>query len=344
MKDLEVWEDSSPTHWDEMVCQFNGTVFHSSIWAEYQKNIQNAVPVFIFAKGKTSEAGVGTVALFRQSRLPIVSTFVRELVLLAHPFTGLGDGNESRKFFEQCEELGRQWGCSRLSIESFYSGYSSFVPEEHGYEESRRVEFYLDLQRENSNLWLGIKKDQRERIRRLERQGIVITEGTSLDDLKGLKLVREATQGKRALRGQNYSISKDETMYQQLDQYLTKRGIGRVFLAMQEGEVIAAIFFATFNGTAYSVFSGSTTAGYKLSAQSGLFWEAVKRFQSEGFRELNRGGVPESASLEGDPLYGIYQFKKRLGTTPLTCRSGMKILNPLKEKLSRTWESVKALR
>ena len=91
-------------------------------------------------------------------------------------------------------------------------------------------------------------------------------------------------------------------------------------------------------------FSGSTSAGYRLSAQSGLFWEAVKQFQEDGFRELNRGGVPESASMQNDSLHGIYLFKKRLGTTPLTCRSGIKILSPMKEKVSRMWERIRALK
>jgi len=342
--DFEVWKGSPPLHWDELVCRCNGTVFHSSLWAEYQSKIQNACPYFLLTKNETGEEGGGTVALFRKSELPIVSTYSRELVLLTHPFMYKENGQASQKFFAQCEKLGQEWGCSRITIESFGSGGSPFVPIEHGYQESRRVEFFLDLRRERTSLWEGIKKDQRERIRRLEREGVVCIKGTDLEDLKGLKLVREATQEKRAQKGQNYSLSSDEKVYEHLDRYVIKRGIGRVFLAKREDEILAAIFYATFNGKAYSVFSGSTVAGYRLSAQSGLYWEAVKQFQAEGFRELNRGGVPESASLQDDPLHGIYQFKKRLGTTPMTCRSGVKILSPVKEKVSRILDRMRALR
>ena len=325
MNTIEVWKKTPPPYWDEVACRLNGTVFHSSLWAEYQGEIQNACPVFLLLKDSDGHESAGAVALLRKSQIPAVAIFVRELVILSHPFMDHKDNRVSEQFFEQCEELGRQWGCSRVSIESFYSGYSPFFPHEYGYKEMRRVEFSLDLQRESSMLWQGIKKDQRERIRRLEREGVVISEGTCLEDLKGLKVVREATQGKRALRGQNYSLSADEKMYERLDRYLIRRGIGRMFLAKIEDEILASIFYATFNGTAYSVFSGSTDRGYKLSAQSGLFWGAVQQFQTEGFRELNRGGVPESASIKGDPLHGIYSFKQRLGTSPLICRSGIKI-------------------
>ena len=343
MNALEIWEGKPPSDWDEMVCRHNGTIFQSSHWAEYQSHIQNAYPVFIFSKEEGNQNGAGAVALFRKSRLPIVTNFLRELVLLSHPFRENDNAQAGQNFFKRCEELGRQWGCSRVSLESFYSGNSPFVPGEQGYKETRRVEFSVDLLQDNSTLWQGIKKDQRERIRKLEREGVVISEGTNLEDLRELHLVREATQGKRAQKGQHYSLSSDENMYQQLERYVMKQGIGRVFLARQNNEIIAGIFYATFNKKAYSVFSGSTQAGYKLSAQSGLFWGALKQFQAEGFHELNRGGVPESASMEQDPLHGIYKFKKRLGTTPVTCRSGIKVLSPLKETLSNVWERIRDL-
>ena len=338
MNNLEVWNGTPPSYWDELVCRLNGTVFHSSLWAEYQGNIQNACPIFLLKKDGNGNEEAGAVALFRKSQIPAVAVFVRELVLLSHPFVDPKNTRAGEQFIGQCEELGRQWGCSRISIESFYSGYSPFLPQDHGYKEVRRVEFSLDLQRASDILWQGIKKDQRERIRRLERVGVVVSEGTGLEDLRVLKLVREATQGKRTLRGQHYTLSTDEKFYRQLDQYLLRPGIGRIFLAKLEDEILASIFYATFNGKSYSVFSGSTDRGYKLSAQSGLFWGAVKQFQSEGFRELNRGGVPESASIQGDPLHGIYSFKQRLGTTPLTCRSGIKILSSVKERVSKVCE------
>ena len=344
MKELQIWKDEPPSHWDDLVCRLDGTVFHSSIWAAYQSKIQNARPLFLLSHEQSSGEEVGAVALFKQSSHPILSIFVRELVLLSHPFTDNKDKETGRKFIEQCELVAKAWGCSRITLDSFFSGRSAFVPVENRYREVRRVEFVVDLRRESSVLWKGIKKDQRERIRRLEREGVEFLQGTQLEDLKGLQLAREATQEKRTSKGQPYHLSSDETLYQYIDQYLMKSGVGRVFLAKRNEEILAAIFYSIFNGKAYSIFSGSTATGYTLSAQSGLFWEAVTQFQKEGFCELNRGGVPESAETQGNPLHGIYQFKKRLGTTPQLCRSGVKILNPVKEKISRAWERIRALR
>jgi lipid II:glycine glycyltransferase (peptidoglycan interpeptide bridge formation enzyme) len=72
-----------------------------------------------------------------------------------------------------------------------------------------------------------------------------------------------------------------------------------------------------------------------MGVQALLFWSAVETFKADGFRELNRGGVPASAAEESDNLHGIYRFKSRLGTTSVLCRSGQKILRPVMHRISR---------
>jgi hypothetical protein len=194
------------------------------------------------------------------------------------------------------------------------------------------------------NLWSGVAKDQREKIKRLKRQGVIVEVGLNHEDIQGLRLAREATQAKWARRGQGYELSSDDAFYEGLYEHLLKRGAGRLFVARHEGQVIGALFFATFNKKACSMFSGSTDVGYKLGAQSGLFWAAVEAFKSEGFRDLNRGGIPASAASESDPLHGIYLFKLRLGTTPLVCHSGEKVLSPVRDRLVQFYNRVKRLR
>ncbi|MGH7277529.1 MAG: GNAT family N-acetyltransferase, partial [Candidatus Rokuibacteriota bacterium] len=216
--------------------------------------------------------------------------------------------------------------------DSFSSGTSPFVPAEHGYEERHRIEFCVDLTLDTAALWQAMRKDQREKVRRLGREGVTLDAGSRPDDLGGLQLTREATRVRRTGRGQRYERSP-EVLYEHLSEYLVKRGAGRLFVARLRGETIAAIFFVTFNGRACSIFSGSTEAGYRLGAQSGLFWTAVETFKAEGFIELNRGGVPASAAEEGDALQGIYLFKLRLGATPRLCRSGEKVVSPVRHYL-----------
>ena len=73
---------------------------------------------------------------------------------------------------------------------------------------------------------------------------------------------------------------------------------------------------------------GGLGAVHRLVRKIGLP-EAI----DEGLRLLNRGGVPGSAAEEGDPLHGIYRFKHRLGTTPVSCTSGTVVLDRVRDYL-----------
>jgi hypothetical protein len=244
-------------------------------------------------------------------------------------------------FLRHLERLARQLGCARLRLGSFMSGHSPLIPAEHGYAEEQRVEFTVDLTADLDVLWRSIRKDQRERVRRLEREGVGIEPGVELQDLAGLRVAREATQSRRTEQGRGYTLDADEAFYESLYAHLIKAGAARLLLARRAGEVVAALFLSTWNGRACSMFSGSTESGYRLGAQGGLFWTAVETFKAEGFHELNRGGLPASAASDADPLHGIYQFKSRLGTTPRLCRSGEKVISPTRDRLRRFAEALR---
>ena len=325
----------APQGWDDIVRRLGGTVFHNTLWAEYRRRAANVQPVFLLARDRDGNPCAGAVALFRKSRRPLVSWIFREIQLTAHPFVTGEDPTMTISFFRHCEDLSRKFRCARIGIDSFMSGRSAFIPSEHGYMETRRLEFILDLTRDLDSLWKGMQKDQRERVRSLKRKGLTVEVGVTFEDLDGLRNAREATQAKRSHLGQGYQLTSGDDFYRGIHEYLIKTNAGRLLVARHEGQVVAAIFFATFNGKACSVFSGSTESGYKLGAQSSLFWTAVELFKAEGFVELNRGGVLACCANQSDPLHGIYLFKLRLGTTPVLCRSGVKVVDPMRDWMTR---------
>lgn len=338
---LVTWTGTAPENWDETVCRLGGSVFQSRRWAEYQQMTRQVEPVFMLARDAAGQDCGVAVALFKQSPWPIAALIFRTLRLTAHPVVRDAAPGDVDGFMSLIERYARDLGCSRLIVESFMSGASLFAPAAHGYAETSRLEFHLDLTRDAESLWKGIGKDQRDKIKRLARDGIGIAEGTTRADLHGLGRVREATQAKRSARGQGYDGNPNAKVYDDLFDYLVARGMGRLFLAKEADEVIAGLFFATFNGRAYSVFSGANDRGYRLGAQAGIFWTAVETFRAEGFTFLNRGGVPAAAQEEGHGQHGIYAFKKRLGATPHLCLSGEKVLSRARDRLTQLRDRVR---
>lgn len=331
----------APSAWDTAVEELGGTVFHSSHWGEFQHQVQGSQPIFIQAKDEAGKPLGAALALFRSSRHPVLGRFLRSMEMPAYPTAAGADPAVVGFILSETERLARKLGCARLRVHSNFSGQTVLPLASLGYATSDRVEFMVDLTTGADTLWKAIKKDQRERIRRLERDGVGYETTSAPEGMEQLHAVRQTALERRLERDQGFDLPSDLEYYKLLHRTLVAPGAARVLLARQGGMVIAAILYATFARKAYSVFSGSTEAGYKLGAQTGLFWHAVTAFRDEGYRVLNRGGVPAEAAQEGHDLHGIFRFKHRLGTTPVSCTSGDKVLSPFKDRLAKLKESIR---
>lgn len=330
--ELQITRGRAPEQWDEQLAQLGGNLFHSSGWAQYQRHLRGSTPLYVSAHD--SNGGLAGMAALQHARssIPVLAQISGQVELSAHPITA--EGPQIVPFMNALEKAMKELGCVRILLNSNMSADSGFVPAEHGYDVANRLEFLADLTRNEDELWSNIAKDQRARIRKLEREGIIVEQSGDRADLYGLRIARESAQERRTTKGQGYELTKSDAFYDRIYEHLVQSGIAKLFVARGADEIQAAILFGAFNGRAYSIFSGSTKEGYKMGAQSGLYWCAVRYFRERGFVQLNRGGLPASSESEEDPLHGIYRFKKRLGTEPVICTSGTKVLSPVKDSLN----------
>ena len=331
---VEIYRDAPPDGWDGIVTSLGGDVFHSHAWARYQVDISATSAVYLLARDDRKEPVGVAVTLVHQSRTPLLAALVRDLTFAAHPLARGNADEPVSALLREGEAFARRLGVARLWLGSFGSGRSPIRPATRGFRETERIEFVADLTAGIDSVWQVIDKKQRERIRQLERKGIAVTPESGRDALDTLQALRGSTQQKRAARGQGYSLAMGRELDDAIDRHLLQGNLARIFVARAEGTPIAAILYTVFAGRAYSMFSGSSGEGYRLGAQSLLYWRAVQHFCEQGFVELNRGGGPGAAASPDHPLHGIYQFKLRLGTTPLVCRSGVKVLSPLRAAIA----------
>lgn len=323
-----------PFGWDTKIEAIAGTIFHSTAWARFQHEVQGCEPVFIQAQDESGALIGASLGLFRKSQHPILGVFLRSMETASYPVAMGNDTDLVVRMIMETERVARKLGCGRLSLGSNFSAATGVSLEDIGFATQERLEFIVDLTAAEDALWNAIKKDQRDRIRRLSRDGVEYETTTLLAGMKELGAVRQTALERRLERDQGFSLPSNDSYYALLHRTLVEPGAATLFLARKQGAVVAAILYATFARKAYSIFSGSTEAGYKLSAQTGLFWHAVTSFKRNGFQVLDRGGVPAAAADDGHDLQGIYRFKHRLGTTPVRCVSGEKVLSPLKERIA----------
>jgi len=332
--------ETAPKGWDNVIEALGGTVFHSSHWAELQRQVQGTRPVFICARDERGRSVGAALGLYRQSRHPVLGRLLRGFELPSYPVAGAANPHVCEALITESERIARGLGCARIKIHSNFSGGSELLRKFPDYATTDRFEFEVDLSADSDTLWKAVKKDQRDRIRKQTQVGVEYAWTARADAIDALGAVRETALERRTERDQGFALPSDPDYYRRLYEALMAPGAARLLLAKQGGAVIGAILYATFGRRAYSIFSGSSEEGYKLSAQTGLFWYAVTSLKHDGYLVLNRGGVPAAAAEEQHPLHGIYRFKHRLGTTPVLCRSGEKVLSPIKDRIARLRNAV----
>ena len=161
--------------------------------------------------------------------------------------------------------------------------------------------FINDLQQPEAVLWRNVSEAYRKDIRRAIKNGVEIRSGREY--IESTHAVVTATLKRSGLKFK----SLDE--FRRLIESLKENA--RIFAAIHQGEVQAALL-APFSGCSAYTLYGGTIAGPVKGAMHLLHWEAMRQFQTMGVKQFNFTGVrinPEKGSKQE----GIYNFKERFG-------------------------------
>jgi lipid II:glycine glycyltransferase (peptidoglycan interpeptide bridge formation enzyme) len=85
-----------------------------------------------------------------------------------------------------------------------------------------------------------------------------------------------------------------------------------LYLAFQDGRLVAGTIVAFHVSTAYYLYSASSPEGRKLSASYAVLWKAIMRAKARGCRWFDLFGIPPNSD-PAHPMHGLYQFKTRFG-------------------------------
>jgi lipid II:glycine glycyltransferase (peptidoglycan interpeptide bridge formation enzyme) len=175
---------------------------------------------------------------------------------------------------------------------------------------------HVDLSRSEADLLAACSKGHRADIRRAERNGVVMREGSGAADLAAFFGMMETT-----IHSREYYANAQRLLYE-----ATPLGDSCLLLAEHAGATVAAFLVLAWGREAYYLYSGASDAGLKSGANHLLQWYALRWAQARGCALYDMWGVPdqfgqmataparEQARLEeaakADPLYGVYRFKK----------------------------------
>lgn len=303
--------------WNEAVAGLGGSVLQSWEWGEFRQR-HGWTPLRLL----DAENGAAAQVLLRSLPLPGLGS----LAYVPHgPLCS--DEAALPGVVEAISDHAARSGASLIRVEPR-------VPEEQGFKargfarsESTvqpRCTRILEVLEDPEEQLKALPKDTRYGVRRAGREGVEAgpsEEGRDLEDF--LTLLRE-TAGR-----QNFAIRPRE-YYREFMEDLP----AHLIVARKEGRLLAGAMILAFGNEAYYLYGASDKEGDSLYASYLVQFEVMAAARREGATRYDMWGPCKPR--EGDPLWGVYQFKKKFGGHEESyVGAHERDLNPLKARAAR---------
>lgn len=310
----------SPAAWDALVMAApDGHLLQSFHWGEFKARHGWSVQrVCVNLDGAFAAAQV----LWRRTPLGPVGYIPRGPV-------SVPSGHEAalRKLMREVHRSGRARGAVFLKVEP---NCSDPAPLPHlGFRPSvqtvqPQVTLMIDLTVSLETLLRRMHPKTRYNIRLAHKKGVEVVRGDRRDLPTFVRMMRETAQR------QGFGV-RPYAYYRDVLAFLGDNA--ELLLAKHEGEVLAGIIVAKFNGEAVYLYGASSGHKRNLMPAYLLQWEAIRRAQEQGLTRYDLWAVPPdlaqlartlpdgetAASLpparphrRGD-LWGVYRFKRGFG-------------------------------
>jgi peptidoglycan pentaglycine glycine transferase (the first glycine) len=178
-----------------------------------------------------------------------------------------------------------------------------------------RNTWILDVRPSEKQLLDDMKQTWRYNIGKTGRSGVTIRQGTTEADLD----IFYTLQAETAKREDFYLYPKS-VFRDMLDHYSPEAAarddtaVISLLIAEHAGTPLAATTVATFGKWAWSMHTGITSdpQARRLRPNYLLQWEAIRWAKNHGCAFFDFRNIPEVLE-EGQPMYGVYEFKKGFG-------------------------------
>lgn len=171
-----------------------------------------------------------------------------------------------------------------------------------------RANMVIDISGPEEQLLKKMRKKHQEHIKRAPKSGLKITATDGIDELQvfyGLLLKSSERQG-FAVRDFDYFL--------QIREQLLTASRGSLFLALMEEQAVAGILCARFGSTCHFLYGGFDWQTRQVHANEALHWDAIRWARNLGCVSYDMVGAGTShPPTEGNPGYGLYNFKKGFG-------------------------------
>jgi len=320
-----------PDSWDALA-RADGNFVQSTLFDEAQRYFAMN-PVYFAARhdGRL----VGGVKLYRSAsrKMPLVTEPI------TRRFTQLGEiiatsdiprGTLRSVLSEAVRRHLVEEGAVSLRVSGLYGGEDGLVdpwPQPHSVWDFNVAS--IELVRPEEELWQGLHASHRTKIRKAERNGLVVSQESAVEPL--VALIDETYKGQS-------SAGPDRGYVRHL---AAMPDVSDLFYAVDGAEYLAGVLCLAWGGTVYYQFGG--TARVNVGAGAYLHWKVIDHYRRRGMRRYVLGQVA-IADDPGNPRFalGITRFKRQFGPVEVASRSTWYLLRPGRHWVARVAAAVVA--
>lgn len=206
--------------------------------------------------------------------------------------------------------LAKKEGVFAIRVESELDRSSRPTLERHGMKKAAPIipnpsTITIDISRELDEILTGLPQKGRHAIRRAERDGVTVKKVAVTDQNAQLmyNLLAETAEGQFGIRSYNY--------YKSFWQTFSKAGLGQLFFAYFEGQVVAGAYAMVFGTKSTYKDGASIRKRTAYGASHFLQWNVIEWAKSEGALVHDFCGSPPSDEVgnPSHPHYGVGLFK-----------------------------------
>ena len=324
---IKITESPDKTQWGEFVSNHpHGNIFQTPDMADVYKRTKNYEPITLAAiDTKNNEILVVLQAVVINDMRGILGSFSSRSIVQGGPlFIENEKGiNAVKVLMEQYDKIAQNKAlytqirtlCDTSNISNFLNSI--------GYECEERLNFLIDLNRPEDEIWRDIHKSRRKGINRAANKGVVIEEVRDKNLVSIFYGIVEETY-------KNAGIPlADISLIESAFDLLVPKNMATFYLAKYEDRYVGARVVLNYKWLIYDWYAGASSAYLSLYINEALVWHILKEGAKGNYHTFNFGGAGKP-----NEEYGVREFKRRFGGRMVNFGRYMNVYSPIKMKIA----------
>jgi len=323
---IEITDSPDVKQWSEFVYRHPyGNIFQTPEMAEVYKRTKNYEPISLavidgsdnilaILLGVVIRYGRGIGKLFSSWSLiqggPLFIKNEKGIKAFRILMEYYDEVAQKRALYTQIRNM---WDTSEIS--DFFSSI--------GYEYEEHLNFLINLNRSEGEIWRDIHKSRRKGINRALKRGIFI------EELQNKKLIPIFYN----IIKETYKNAKipldDISLFKAAFELLVPKNMAKFYMAKYEDIYVGARAVLCYRGLIYDWYAGALSDYLSLYVNEALVWYILKEGANSEYHTFDFGGA-------GNPYkeYGVREFKRRFGGKMVNYGRYMRVYSPIKMKIA----------